>query len=96
MKRLPKLSLAVATACHLTPHEETVLALAGARTWTHHQIADVLGLSEPQVGELLISALRKVRGQYGGAADARDARREEMRQKSRCIYRGRRRSRLVG
>ena len=85
----------VSRECRLTPAEKAVLAMARLEAYTHHEIGEELGMAEARVGATLVSALRKARAHFERSASPRALFWEEIRQKSRSIYRGRRRSRTV-
>jgi hypothetical protein len=80
----------VARECGLSPTEKAVLSMARLDSYTHAEIAAELGLTRRAVAELLVDALRKARARFERASSPRALFWEEVRQKSRCIYQGRR------
>jgi hypothetical protein len=80
----------VAAACGLRPKEKTVLSMARLDQYTYGEIARELDISERRVGAILAGALRKTRAHFEDAGSPRALFWEEVRDKSRCIYRRRR------
>ena len=79
----------VAAECGLTPTEKAVLSMARLDSYTHREIACELALTPRAVAEILVDALRKAQSRFERAASPRTLFWEEVRQKSRCIYRKR-------
>ncbi len=84
----------IAALCGLTPTEKAVLAMARLEQYSHRKIGWELGLSPERVGAALVTALRKARSRFEAPVSPRALFWEEVRQKSRCLYHGRRRCRF--
>jgi RNA polymerase sigma-70 factor (ECF subfamily) len=50
----------------LTPHEQEIVSLKFSSEMTNRQIADMIGLSESNVGVILYRTVRKLRSEFEG------------------------------